>query len=191
LRPALYEDGSRQSWATFSVDVLRVADFRKAGTEQIAASLGLHAADAEPLYPVIIRWQATTGGYSIGSIFSGQSRPRLHGAREWQRGYSRPELIVNGAQPQQRFHSGWAEALAIEGSDKLLGVFYGHAKDRADPRDFEVEVWSLAQEGTPRCVIGRYPGKPLFISAAGLVSYDGLMATAWQRASKQGTACFF
>jgi len=189
LRPMLYDGGKKLSWGTFSIATVRVADFGDVGVQQILAVLGLHSADAEPQMPVTIRWRATNGGYSLHSVFSGENRPHLHGAKEWQRGYSYPQLVVNEAQPQQRFHSGWAESVGVEGRNRLLGVFYGHARGRVDPEDFEVAAWSIAEADTPRCIIGSYPGQPLFIKASA-ASLDEVMTAAWRRI-KGKTECFF
>jgi hypothetical protein len=177
LRPVVTFPNERYK-QTFGISLLPTEP-GPGNSEEVVASLEAYAADAIPAFPVVVRWDAAEDTYHAHPILSGDGKPQLHGDPEWQRGYLRPINILNEAMPAEHFVSYWAEAIQVEGgvTPHLLAIFYATARDRADPKSFEINVWSLRDLGRA-CLVGRSPFKT-FVTAAGFATYEQIMSRAW------------
>jgi hypothetical protein len=134
----------------------------------------------------VISWDARRDDYTAQSVLTRAARPNLHGQAKWRVGYARPFRIVNAPDRTQRVFSYWAEAVDLERSDGgtpvLVGLFYAKAEDRADPKEFELNIWPLSGGvGPPQCQLGtHYPPSPIFVPAKFAVSWQQLISGDWQ-----------
>lgn len=185
LRPVFNDPKVPRPFRSSGINVLSVADLYGNRTDEIVAALALYAVDSVPTFPVVVRWQAETDRYTAEPIMSGESRPDLHGDRDWTQGYREAASILNSADPREHFTSGHAEAVHVELGARpvLLATFYAFARSRAEPTKFEVNVWSLRTHN--RC----YSSRPLFVAPVGYQNYDVSMSQVWRKIQSR-VSCF-